>query len=136
MPLNPHKDGPELGSLREAEEGGRGDPHNFLPILREVQPSLQRQSKPQGLGMLGWGEGGGGTGTYGTLHHCFFHRVLKLYGISSQWCIECFMLYFFFNYRTILIKQLCFLALPPLPTCHSSARLSSHSPLDSNFPFC
>ena len=45
MPLDPHKDGPELLRLREAGEGG---PPQFSFIPQEVgsSPALQRQSKP------------------------------------------------------------------------------------------
>ena len=45
--------------LGKQERGQEGAPHNFLPTPQEVgsSPALQRQSKLQGLGMLGLGRG-------------------------------------------------------------------------------
>lgn len=75
MPLNPHKDGPELLRLREAEEGARGGPPQFPshPSGGGVQPSPSKAEQAPGTRDAGVGGGSGaGTGTYGTLHHCFF----------------------------------------------------------------
>ena len=115
MPLDPHKMAQSCCVLRKQERGQEGAPHNFLPIPQEVgsSPALQRQSKLQGLGMLGWGEGVGQAlvPMVFSITGSSLSKQETLCGISSQWCIEVLGCIFFFNYRTILIKQLCFLAL-------------------------
>lgn len=124
--------------LGKQEKGQEGAPHNFLPIPREVgsSPALQRQSKLQGLGILGRGEGLGQAlvPTVLSITVSSPNKQETLRGISSQWCIEVLCCIFFqlqnyFNKAAVLPSS--YLHFPPAIALQGSAHTS---PLDSNFP--
>lgn len=138
MPLDPHKDGPELLRLREAGEGARRGPPQFSshPSGGGVQPSPSKAEQAPGTRDAGAGEGVGQAlvSMVLSITGSSPSKQETLCGISSQWCIEVLCCIFFqlqdyFNKATVLPSS--YLHFPPAIALQGSAHTS---PLDSNFP--